>query len=188
MQRMRIELEAVIALGSNLGDRERTLREAVAAIAELDGVVLTAASEIVESAALKPEGVDAAAPRYLNAIVTARSALDPEVLLDALNDIEHRLGRVRAERWGDRTIDLDIVSMGAMTLSSARLTLPHPRAAERAFVLQPWLQLDPQACVPGEGAGTGPVGELLGRVTDRVTRFDAEPLLAHTDVQLGGSK
>ena len=178
MQRMRIELAAVIALGSNLGDRERALRDAVAAIGALAEVVLTGASDIVESAALTLDGVDEGAPRYLNAIVTVRSALTPEALLDALNGIERALGRVRAERWGDRTIDLDIVTMGGLVSSDSRLTLPHPRAAERAFVLQPWLQIDPDAQLPGDGPDAGSVAALLTRVTDRVTWVEAAPLAA----------
>ena len=164
LQRLRIELDVVIALGSNLGDRERALRDAVAAIGALPDVVLTGASNIVESTAVTDHGLDAAAPRYLNAVVTVRSALTPEALLDQLNRIERHLGRVRAERWGDRTIDLDIVTMGALIFSDARLTLPHPRAAERAFVLHPWLQLNPAARLPGEGPGTGSVAELLNGV------------------------
>jgi 2-amino-4-hydroxy-6-hydroxymethyldihydropteridine diphosphokinase len=94
-QRLRVELPAVLSLGSNLGDREATLREAIADIARIDGVTVLAASGLVESAAVKPDGVDESAPAYLNAVVTVRSALDPDALLSALNAIEQRHGRVR---------------------------------------------------------------------------------------------
>jgi 2-amino-4-hydroxy-6-hydroxymethyldihydropteridine diphosphokinase len=132
---MRVVLPAVIALGSNQGDREGLLREAVREIDALDGVRVTAASGIVETPALKPHGVDASAPSYLNAVVLASVALAPEELLAALHGIEARLGRVREEVWGDRTIDLDLVDFGGLRRENETITLPHPRAWERAFVL-----------------------------------------------------
>ncbi len=171
--RKRIWLPAVIALGSNLGDREANLRAAVAEIAALDGVRLVAASGIVESHAVKPQGVDEAAPNYLNAVVLVSSALMPEELLDALNLIETEHGRVRVERWGDRTLDLDIVTFGSMTVASERLTLPHPRAWERPFVIVPWLQADPAAILPGHGRIDG----LAAATSDEVWTFEAAPLL-----------
>lgn len=171
---MRVELPAVIALGSNLGDREQALRDAVRAIDELPGVVVSAASEIVESPALKPDGVDASAPSYLNAVVAVRSAISPEQLLDALNEIEQRLGRVRAEHWGDRTIDLDIIVAAGPHENTDRLTLPHPRAWQRGFVLVPWAQMNPAAHLPGHG----PVAELAADATDVVLPWPAAPLLS----------
>ncbi|HEV7812879.1 MAG TPA: 2-amino-4-hydroxy-6-hydroxymethyldihydropteridine diphosphokinase [Leifsonia sp.] len=168
-----MQLPAVIALGSNLGDREQALRDAVAAIRALPGVTVTAASDIVESPAVKPAGVDASAPAYLNAVITVRSALPPDELLDALNEIERDLGRVRDIRWGDRTIDLDIITAGGTALRTERLTLPHPRAFERGFVLIPWLQIEPLAQLPG----FGPVADLVRATTHLVRRFPATPLL-----------
>ena len=176
MQRLRVELPAIVALGSNLGDREQTLRDAVAAMAALPGVVVTAASDIVESAALKPDGVDKSAPSYLNAVVGLRIAISPEELLDGLNRIEETLGRERLERWGDRTLDLDIITAASVEQQDDRLTLPHPRAHERAFVLVPWLQVEPFAVLPGRG----PVSELVGSVADTVRAFPAAPLLRVT--------
>jgi len=173
MQRRRLELPAVIALGSNLGDREALLREAVLAIGRIDGVRLWGASGIVESAALKPAGVDASAPAYLNAVVGVHTSLTPVRLLEELQGIETRLGRVRTERWGDRTIDLDLITMGEQRMETAELTLPHPRAAERAFVLVPWLELQPAAHL----VGIGPVASLARAATDVVTPFPAAPLL-----------
>jgi len=141
----------VLALGSNLGDRAATLAEAARAIAEIDGLELDAASPVFESAAVKPGGVDQGAPPYLNAVVTAHYTGDPHTLLDAVNTIERDLGRVRTERWGDRTIDIDIIVFGDLQLAEERLTIPHPRAWERDFVLVPWLHLDPDAAIPGRG-------------------------------------
>lgn len=141
----------VLALGSNLGDRESTLRDAARAIADIDGVELTAVSHLYESAAVKPDGIDADAPRYLNAVVTARYSGDPHTLLDAVNAIEAEHGRVREERWGDRTLDIDIIAFGDLELSEDRLVIPHPRAWQRDFVLAPWLELEPDAVIPGRG-------------------------------------
>jgi 2-amino-4-hydroxy-6-hydroxymethyldihydropteridine diphosphokinase len=171
--RRRVWLPAVIALGSNLGDRVANLRAAVADIGTLDGVRMVAASGLVESHALKPEGVDEAAPNYLNAVVLVSSALDPDELLTALNRIETEHGRVRAERWGDRTLDLDIITFGSMTLDTARLSIPHPRAWERPFVVVPWLQVEPDAILPGRGR----IEALAAARSDEVWAFAAEPLL-----------
>ncbi|GAB3142810.1 2-amino-4-hydroxy-6-hydroxymethyldihydropteridine diphosphokinase [Marisediminicola antarctica] len=173
-QRMRVELPAVIALGSNLGDREQALRDAVRAIDELPGVVVSAASEIVESPALKPDGVDESAPSYLNAVIAVRSAIGPQQLLDCLNEIEQRLGRVRTERWGDRTLDLDIITAAGPHENNDRLTLPHPRAWQRGFVLVPWAQMNPGAQLPGHG----PVADLAAATTDVVLPYPAAPLMA----------
>lgn len=145
-------VDAVLSLGSNLGDREATLAAAVRDLASVPGLSVTGVSPLYESAAVKPDGVDEDAPRYLNLAVGIRFAGDAPALLDAVNAIEHEHGRVRAERWGDRTLDIDIVVFGVLQQADARLTLPHPRAAERDFVLAPWLELDPDAVLPGRGA------------------------------------
>jgi len=165
---------AVLALGSNLGDREGTLAAAVRAIAELPGAELTAVSPVYASDAVKPDGVDVTAPGYLNLVVTVRWSDDPHALLDAVNAIEDDHGRVRTERWGDRTLDIDLISVGDLRVDDGRLTLPHPRAAERDFVLAPWLDIDPDADLPGRGR----VSELLA-VADRTAR--AHPVTASTD-------
>ncbi|MCC7128640.1 MAG: 2-amino-4-hydroxy-6-hydroxymethyldihydropteridine diphosphokinase, partial [Microbacteriaceae bacterium] len=89
------------------------------------------------------------------------------------------LGRVRTERWGDRTIDLDLIDFDGLTRNTESITLPHPRAQERAFVLAPGLQIDPEA----ELAGHGKVADLLAKTTDRVTEFPAEPLLPAGDAR-----
>jgi len=164
---------AILSIGSNLGDREAILREAVAAIAAIDGVEVTAASAIIETAAVKLHGVDATAPSYLNAAVTLRTRLDARALLGALQRIELAHGRVRAERWGDRTLDIDIVTIGDEVIDKPGLTVPHPRAADRVFVLAPWLELDPDATL----AGFGQVRDLLAQLHEPYREYSAEPLL-----------
>lgn len=172
MTRMRVTLPAVIALGSNQGDREFTLRAAVTAISDIVGVTITAGSPLVETPALTPGGIDDAAPAYLNAIVLVRSALSPEQLLPELHRIENEHGRVRTQRWGDRTLDLDLIDFAGLTRDTDTLTLPHPRAHERAFVLHPWLTVDPDASLPGHGR----VADLIRTVNDPVTVLEGEPL------------
>jgi len=171
-ERIEVGLPAVLSLGSNLGDREATIRAAVTAIAALDGVTLVTASRLVETPALKPHGVDEDAPSYLNAVVIVRTVLSPQSLLNAINAIEVANGRVRDERWGDRTLDIDIVNFASFTLTTDTLTLPHPGAASRAFVLEPWLEIEPDATLPGLGR----VDALLADLTDAVFPYESEPL------------
>jgi 2-amino-4-hydroxy-6-hydroxymethyldihydropteridine diphosphokinase len=177
---------AVLALGSNLGDREAILAAAVREIANLPGAELRAISPVYASAAVKPDGVDVTAPGYLNLVVTVLWSGDPHALLDAVNGIEARHGRVRDERWGDRTLDIDLISVGDLRLADDRLTLPHPRAAERDFVLAPWFDIDPEAELPGRGR----VRELLAVVprTARAHPVTASTDPAHTDVAPGGEE
>ena len=142
---------AVIALGANLGDRVATL---AAAVDELGRLPLTSEVRVapaIESVAVKPDGLDEDAPAYLNTVALVSTRLAPSVLLSYLHAIEDRHGRVRRERWGDRTLDLDLIAYGDVTSSDPSLLLPHPRAAERTFVLDPWLELDPEAVIPGAG-------------------------------------
>lgn len=142
---------AVVALGANLGNREATLDAAVEALRALPLVDDVRVAEAVESVALKPDGPDAAAPAYLNSVALVTTRLAPSVLLGYLHAIEARNGRERRERWGDRTLDLDLIVYGDVVSDDPALTLPHPRAAERAFVLLPWLTLDPDAELPNAG-------------------------------------
>jgi 2-amino-4-hydroxy-6-hydroxymethyldihydropteridine diphosphokinase len=167
------EHRAVIALGSNLGDREATIRAAVAEIDALDEVAVVAASGLVETPALTLHGVDHAAPAYVNAVLIVRTALAPLALLDELIAIEDAHGRRRGERWGDRTLDLDIVTIDGVAMASERLTLPHPQAGDRGFVLVPWLQADADAVLPGHG----PVAALLAALHDEVRPVPAAPLI-----------
>ncbi|MHA7985280.1 2-amino-4-hydroxy-6-hydroxymethyldihydropteridine diphosphokinase [Rathayibacter sp. CAU 1779] len=159
-QRMLPLEPAVVAFGSNLGDREATIRAAIDDLASTPGVRLDAVSPFHETAALRLDGVDEDAPRYLNGVALISTALDPHALLDELHRIEDANGRVRVERWGNRTLDLDLIAMGGRYIDDDTLVLPHPRAAEREFVLAPWLDVDPDAELPGLGR----VDELLRRV------------------------
>jgi 2-amino-4-hydroxy-6-hydroxymethyldihydropteridine diphosphokinase len=163
-QRLRPTVPAVLALGSNLGDREATIREAVSEIDAVSGIRVEAISPLVETPALTLTGVDEAAPSYLNAVVAIRTLLAPHDLLDEVNAIEDAHGRTREVRWGSRTLDIDVVDYDGRELSDDRITLPHPRAWERAFVLSPWLAIDPDATV----AGRGRVDTLLAATTDEV--------------------
>lgn len=163
VQHRRIEADAVIAIGSNLGDRAATFQAAVRALAEADGIEVTAISTPIETVAVRPDGEDPDAPAYLNAVVLVRTTLAPHALLNLLNDIERRHGRVREERWGDRTLDLDIIDFAGMQSSSSDLTLPHPRAHERVFVLRPWAEVAPEAVLPGYGK----VADLLAALENR---------------------
>lgn len=138
-------MKVVIALGSNLGDRERTLMEAVTEIEAFMDVVKV--SSFHETAPVGgPEQ-----PDYLNAVLIGESELSPEEILTQLQAIELAAGRQRTERWGARTLDLDLISVGDLITESELLTLPHPRAHERRFVLDPWLEIDPAAQLPGFG-------------------------------------
>lgn len=170
-----IEQRAVIALGANLGDREATLLAAARAIADADGVELVAVSTAIETAALRPDGVDPDAPAYLNAVLLVRTTLAAEPLLALLNRIERDHGRVRAERWGDRTLDLDIIDMAGIRLHTDRLTLPHPRAHERDFVLRPWLEVDPDAVLTGHGRVATLLAELDAHAAAAPTTGEDRP-------------
>lgn len=146
---------AVIALGSNLGNRLETLQGAIDALEDTPGLRVKAVSPVYET---EPWGVESGAqPAYFNAVVLVKTTLPPSSLLERSHAIEEAFERVRDERWGPRTLDVDIVSYQNVVSDDPALTLPHPRAHERAFVLVPWYDIDPEAEVPGRGA----VAELL---------------------------
>ena len=142
---------AVVALGANLGDRERTLSDAIAELARLPLVSEVLASDPIESVAVTLAGEDHSEPAYLNAVALVDTTLAPSVLLAMLHAIEARHGRERRVRWGARTLDLDLIAYGDVRADTPALMLPHPRAAVRDFVLRPWLSLDPDAVLPGAG-------------------------------------
>ena len=157
---------AVIAFGANLGDREATIASATRELAGSDGIELVAVSPVYETPAVKPTGIDPDAPGYLNGVILIETSLDPHALLDLLQRLEVEHGRVRDERWGDRTLDLDLIDFGGREFADERLELPHPRAWQRAFVLQPWLDIDPDAAL----VGRGPIAELRAAASDEVVR------------------
>lgn len=163
-------VEAVVAIGANLGERAETMTAAIQALAKLPLVLEVRAAEPVESIAVKAEGPDAAAPRYLNTVAVVVTRLAPSVLLGYLHAIERRHGRIRrVERSAldpgeeDRTLDLDLIAYGDVVSDDPHLLLPHPRAAERDFVLAPWLAVDPDA----ELVGVGRVDAALRRLRER---------------------
>jgi 2-amino-4-hydroxy-6-hydroxymethyldihydropteridine diphosphokinase len=142
---------AVLALGGNLGDREQIIRDAVSDLNATDGIKVKKLSPLVESFAFTEEGLDETKPKYLNAVVQVKTTLKPKALLDAVRSVETKHGRVRLERWGSRTLDIDIITYGSELRDTKTLMLPHPRAYERAFVLVPWSLLDANAVLPGHG-------------------------------------
>ena len=154
------EAVAVVALGANLGDRRATIAAALRDLARLPLTTAVTAAEPFETVAVTLDGPDAEAPAYLNTVALLTTTLAPSVLLAYLHTIEARHGRERRERWGDRTLDLDLIAYGDVRSDDPALTLPHPRAAERDFVLTPWLTIDPDAVLPG----VGPVAELRDRL------------------------
>jgi 2-amino-4-hydroxy-6-hydroxymethyldihydropteridine diphosphokinase len=156
---------AVLSLGSNLGNRLETLQGAIDALEDTPGVRIKAVSPVYET---QPWGVPAdSQPSYFNAVVVLKTTLPPSSLLERAHAVEEAFNRVRDERWGPRTLDVDIVAYAEVVSDDPVLTLPHPRAHERAFVLAPWHDVEPEAQLPGRG----PVAELL----DTVTRNGVEP-------------
>lgn len=141
----------VIALGANLGERDDTLDNAVAALDALPGFTVEAVSRSHETVALTPAGPDPSKPGYRNRVLTGSTSLPPDALLRTLLAIEGVFGRVRGERWGDRTLDLDLIAYGDRMIDEPGLVLPHPRAHERDFVLLPWLEVEPDGVLPGLG-------------------------------------
>ena len=155
-------VEVLLAFGANLGDREGQIRAAQHDIAHAPGITEFTASPLRETIALTPSGPDQDAPRYLNGVASALTTLTPHELLRLLHTVENRHGRVRDERWGDRTLDIDIIVYGGKAIHDDLLTVPHSRAHERDFVLSPWHDLDPNAVLMGHGR----VAELLARIGD----------------------
>ncbi|GLW25087.1 MULTISPECIES: 2-amino-4-hydroxy-6-hydroxymethyldihydropteridine diphosphokinase [Microbispora] len=149
-------MRVVIALGSNLGRRIENLQGAVDALFDAPGLTFVAASPVYET---EPVGGPTQGA-YLNAVVVAESMLDPRALLDRAHSVENAFGRERAERWGPRTLDVDLIAVGTLMSDDPELTLPHPRAHERAFVLVPWAQADPSAVLPGRGSVAALLADL----------------------------
>ncbi|MFP5504681.1 MAG: 2-amino-4-hydroxy-6-hydroxymethyldihydropteridine diphosphokinase [Gammaproteobacteria bacterium] len=147
---------AYVGLGSNLDDPQRQVEDALREVAALPDTVLAARSSLYRSAPMGP----ADQPAYINAVARLDTRLAPEALLEALQAVETAHRRVRSgERWGPRTLDLDILLYGAARLDSPRLQVPHPGLAERNFVLEPLAEIAPELDIPG----LGPLRELLAR-------------------------
>lgn len=126
-----------LSLGSNVGDRQQNLRQAMAELSKLSDTKLVQASSLYRTQPV--DRIDQ--PEFLNAAAEIETGWEPEELLAALQGIEALLGRVRQERWGPRTLDLDIIYYGSRILKSPRLEIPHPRAQQRAFVLAPLAEI-----------------------------------------------
>ena len=150
-----------IALGANAGDRLVSLRSAVRRFDEEADVEVVGASSLYVSEA---HTLGAPQPPYLNAVLLVRSSRTPASILELCQAIERAAGRVPAERWAPRTLDLDLLAVGPRVEMSDRLTLPHPKLAKRRFVLQPWSEIAPNFTVPPPFEMT--VAELLRRCTD----------------------
>jgi 2-amino-4-hydroxy-6-hydroxymethyldihydropteridine diphosphokinase len=154
---------AVLALGGNLGDRLESLQAALDAISDAPGIRPLGISPVYETApfggtAQDPDRKDLSAqPKYLNAVAVVGTDLTPHQLLIRTQAVEEALHRVRGERWAPRTIDVDIIAYDDLQLHDEDLTVPHARAHERAFVLRPWHDVEPDAVLPGRG----PIAELL---------------------------
>lgn len=131
-------IAAAIGLGSNLGDSQTILADALSCLAGTAGIQVQACSRVYRTAAVGPPQ-----PDYLNQCATLRVTLSPGELLQTLLAIEQRFGRIRRERWGPRLLDLDLLLYGNLQLSTPDLCLPHPRMQERAFVLVPLAEIAP---------------------------------------------
>lgn len=147
---------AIIAMGGNQGDVVSTLRDAVRCIDGLDSTQVTGISPLYRTDAW---GMPAGTPDFRNAVVSVNTKLTAPELLAGLQRIEASHGRVRTDHWTSRTLDLDIIDFDGIVSDDPDLTLPHPRAWQRAFVLGPWLALDPDAELVGAHAGS--VAQLL---------------------------
>ncbi|HVU18082.1 MAG TPA: 2-amino-4-hydroxy-6-hydroxymethyldihydropteridine diphosphokinase [Candidatus Didemnitutus sp.] len=152
---------AFVGLGSNLGDRRGNLAEALRLLAEQPGVSIVRGSSLYET---KPVGLTAQ-PDFLNAVVELSTAHPPPDLLAVCLAIERRLGRERRERWGPRTVDIDLLLVPGLTWQDAHLTLPHPRLHERGFVLIPFNEIAPTATVVGVS-----IAELVRQVDNSGVR------------------
>ena len=139
---------AFVGIGSNLGDREATLRRAVELLAAEEGIEVVAVSQLRET---EPVGPVEQGP-FLNGAVLVTTQLPPRELLERLLAVEQRLGRVRKERFGPRTIDLDLLVYGEQVIDEPGLTIPHPRLHERRFALDPLAELAPDLVIPGRGS------------------------------------
>ena len=140
--------QVVLALGANLGDRLFVLNQALRCLALAEQCRIATVSSVIETDPVG--GPDQ--PAYLNAGALLSTTETPHDLLRRCQRIEAELGRRRLVRWGPRTVDLDLISIDDLEMETAELTLPHPRAASRAFVLLPWLDVDPEAFLPGSGS------------------------------------
>ena len=162
-------MKATIGLGSNMGDRFSYLQQALDSLNTVTGVQVHSVSPVYET---DPVG-GPEQENYLNAVAVLKTVLTPHQLLAETQQIEQEANRQRNERWGPRTLDLDLLAMDSEVVSTEDLDLPHLRAHERGFVLLPWSMLDPDYLLPGYGS-----------VADLLTRVDVSGVRLRTDLQL----
>lgn len=175
-------VDVVIAIGANLGDPQATMRSAVAELDRMSGLQITDVSPLARTAAV---GGPEEQPDYLNAVLLARTTLSARGLLHLCQEVENVHGRTREEHWGPRTLDVDLITYGNLTDAAEDLEVPHPRAHERAFVLEPWSQIAPEANLPGLGGG--PVAQLAATAPDRAgIRWLALDWLTDPEPEQGG--
>lgn len=161
---------AVLALGSNVGDRFAALQGAVGALADTPEVAVVAVSSVYETA---PVDTPAGSPHFLNAVLLVDTTLSTATLLERALAVEAAFGRERSSPGSPRTLDVDLIVVGNRIVDREDLTLPHPRAAERAFVLVPWLEVDGLAQLPGRGT-----------VADLLAGLETESVVRRTDLAL----
>jgi 2-amino-4-hydroxy-6-hydroxymethyldihydropteridine diphosphokinase len=169
---MRPIRQAILALGSNLGDRLGKLQGGVSALEDTPEVTVVAISSVYET---EPVGSPEGAAKFLNAAVLIDTTLTVHTLLDRALAIEDAFGRERSESGAPRTLDVDVIVVGDRIAADDQLVLPHPRAHERGFVLVPWLEIDPEGEIPGKGF----VADLIADVDTSgvVKREDLEIIL-----------
>ena len=165
----RFSRRAVVGLGGNLGDRLDYLQTAVDALGGTPGVWIIAVSPVYETEPFGPPDQ----PDYLNAVVIIETSLSPRLLLERAQAIEESCRRVRAEHWGPRVIDVDIITYQNEISADEKLTLPHPYAHTRPTVLAPWHDVEPTAVLPGHGL-----------VADVLARLDTTPVRRRNDLKL----
>jgi 2-amino-4-hydroxy-6-hydroxymethyldihydropteridine diphosphokinase len=159
---------AYVGIGSNLADPVQQIRQAIAALDRLPHTALDAVSSLYRTPPMGPQDQ----PDYVNAVVALATVLHPYALLDALQEIERAQNRVRERHWGPRTIDLDLLVHGDLRIADARLRVPHPGLAERAFVVVPLAEIAPALAIPGLPAPA----ELAARFADaRIERLADGP-------------
>ena len=164
---MRPLRKVVYSIGSNLGDRLANLQGAVDALSDTPDIIIVDISSVYET---EPVGGPEDSPQFLNMVVVAETTLAPRTLLERALAIEDAFGRQRdTTKWGPRTLDVDLITVGDAEVERVDLKLPHPRAHERAFVLVPWYEIDPTGEIQGKGA----IGDLLAQAdTSGVVRRD----------------
>ncbi|MBA4607823.1 2-amino-4-hydroxy-6-hydroxymethyldihydropteridine diphosphokinase [bacterium] len=167
---MRPIRQAVLSIGSNLGDRAGRLQGAVSALEDTPEVTVVAISSVYET---EPVGTPEGSGSFLNAVVLIDTTLTVHTLLDRALAIEDAFERERSEPGAPRTLDVDIIVVGDRVANDDSLTLPHPRAHERGFVLVPWLEIDPEGEIPGHGF-----------VADLVSGVDTSGVTKREDVEI----